>query len=223
MGDTGTAPDATTSTLARSAAATTPSGPGRDLRGIGQAAQELGVSVRALRYYQEMGLITPSGRTAGGNRLYAEEDLDRVRRIRELQTLLGFNLDEIRLILASEDRLVQVRVEYRATSDDGDRMRLLIEAQQTYERLRGEVSDKIRRLEAFRGELDERLARNQQVRSAVVHARTATDPAEAVEAAEAVTTVPTVPTEPTEPTASGVPAVPAEPGRARPPAAPHRR
>ncbi|MCK9875239.1 MerR family transcriptional regulator [Frankia sp. Ag45/Mut15] len=214
MGDTGTAPDTTTSTLARSAAATTPSGPGRDLRGIGQAAQELGVSIRALRYYQEMGLITPSGRTAGGNRLYAEEDLDRVRRIRELQTLLGFNLDEIRLILASEDRLVQVRVEYRATSDDGDRMRLLIEAQQTYERLRGEVSDKIRRLEAFRGELDERLARNQQVRSAVVHARTATDPAEA---AEAVTTVPT------EPTAPGASAVPEESGRARPPAAPHRR
>lgn len=172
------------------------------------------MSIRALRYYQEMGLITPSGRTAGGNRLYAEEDLDRVRRIRELQTLLGFNLDEIRLILASEDRLVQVRVEYRATSDDGDRMRLLIEAQQTYERLRGEVSDKIRRLEAFRGELDERLARNQQVRSAVVHARTATDPAEA---AEAVTTVPT------EPTAPGASAVPEESGRARPPAAPHRR
>ncbi|MCM3882272.1 MerR family transcriptional regulator [Frankia sp. R82] len=160
-------PEATVLTSARSGKV------GPELRGIGQAAQELGVSIRALRYYQEMGLITPSGRTAGGNRLYAQEDLDRVRRIRELQTLLGFNLDEIRLILASEDRLVQVRVEYRATSDDADRMRLLIEAQQTYQRLRDEVSDKIRRLAVFRDELDERLATNERVRTAVVGAQAA--------------------------------------------------
>ncbi|MCL9760581.1 MerR family transcriptional regulator [Frankia sp. AiPa1] len=142
----------------------------RDLRGIGQAAQELGVSIRALRYYQEMGLITPSGRTSGGNRLYAEQDLDRVRRIRELQTLLGFNLDEIRVILSSEDRLAQVRAEYRASSDDGDRMRLLIEAQQVNQRLRDEVSDKITRLVAFRDELDARLASTERVRGAVVTA-----------------------------------------------------
>ncbi|CAO5242037.1 MerR family transcriptional regulator, repressor of the yfmOP operon [Frankia sp. AgKG'84/4] len=137
--------------------------PAAGLLGIGQAAQELGVSVRALRYYQEMGLITPSGRTTGGNRLYAGEDLDRVRRIRELQTLLGFNLDEIRAILKSEDRLTQVRLEYRAASDDVDRMRLLLEAQAAYQRLRGEVEEKVNRLTAFRDELDERLARTERL------------------------------------------------------------
>ncbi|MCK9896706.1 MerR family transcriptional regulator [Frankia sp. AgB32] len=153
MGDT----DATTKTA-------------QGLLGIGQAAQELGVSVRALRYYQEMGLITPSGRTSGGNRLYAEPDLARVRRIRELQTLLGFNLDEIRAILSSEDRLTQVRLEYRAASDDGDRLRLLLEAQAAYQRLRGEVDEKVSRLTAFRDEIDERLARTERLLGdAVVH------------------------------------------------------
>jgi DNA-binding transcriptional MerR regulator len=142
----------------------------RGLLGIGQAAQELGVSVRSLRYYQEMGLITPSGRTSGGNRLYADEDLARVRRIRELQTLLGFNLDEIRAILRSEDRLAQVRLEYRAASDDGDRMRLLLEAQAACRRLRCEVDEKISRLVAFRDEIDERLARTEQrLGDAVAH------------------------------------------------------
>jgi DNA-binding transcriptional MerR regulator len=130
-----------------------------DLYGIGQAAQELGVSVRALRYYQEVGLLTPSGRTSGGNRLYADSDLARVRRIRELQTLLGFNLDEIRTILAHEDRLAQVRIEYRASSDDEDRVRLLNAGREAYVHLRGEIDEKIQRLETFRREIDERIAR----------------------------------------------------------------
>ncbi|MGH8921747.1 MAG: MerR family transcriptional regulator, partial [Actinomycetes bacterium] len=69
-------------------AATDPSSDG-PLLGIGKAAEELGVSERALRYYQQIGLLTPSGRTPGGLRRYSAADLDRVRRIRELQRLLG--------------------------------------------------------------------------------------------------------------------------------------
>ncbi len=140
----------------------------RELCGIGQAAQKLGVSVRSLRYYQEVGLITPSGRTSGGNRLYADSDLARVRRIRELQTLLGFNLDEIRTILVYEDRLAQVRVEFHAASDDGDRLRLLSEGETAYRRLRAEIDEKISRLAAFRDEIDERLERMNRFRDGAV-------------------------------------------------------
>ncbi|CAJ63425.1 MULTISPECIES: MerR family transcriptional regulator [Frankia] len=140
----------------------------RELCGIGQAAQELGVSVRALRYYQEVGLLTPSGRTSGGNRLYADSDLARVRRIRELQTLLGFNLDEIGTILAYEDRLAQVRVEFHAASDDGDRLRLLSEGETAYVKLRAEIDEKISRLAAFRDEIDERLERMNRFRDGAV-------------------------------------------------------
>ncbi|WP_261557963.1 MerR family transcriptional regulator [Frankia tisae] len=140
----------------------------RELCGIGQAAQKLGVSVRSLRYYQEVGLITPSGRTSGGNRLYADSDLARVRRIRELQTLLGFNLDEIRTILVYEDRLAQVRVEFHAASDDGDRLRLLSEGETAYRKLRAEIDEKISRLAAFRDEIDERLERMNRFRDGAV-------------------------------------------------------
>ncbi len=140
----------------------------RELCGIGQAAQKLGVSVRSLRYYQEVGLITPSGRTSGGNRLYAGSDLARVRRIRELQTLLGFNLDEIRTILVYEDRLAQVRVEFHVASDDGDRLRLLSEGETAYLKLRTEIDEKISRLAAFRDEIDERLERMNRFRDGAV-------------------------------------------------------
>lgn len=77
-----------------------------DLVSIGAAAVALGVSERALRYYQQLGLIS-CGRTPGGTRRYSEADLARVARIRELQSLLGLELDEIALVLANDDRLAE--------------------------------------------------------------------------------------------------------------------
>jgi MerR family transcriptional regulator, repressor of the yfmOP operon len=102
--------------------------PGRPetLVAIGQAAARCGVSERALRYYQEIGLLTPSGRTPGGLRRYAQADLDRVSRIRELQTLLGLNLDEVKEVLGNEDRLGRLRQEYRSEATDAARRRELI-------------------------------------------------------------------------------------------------
>ena len=71
-----------------------PSETRRDLR-IGQAAAIVGVSTRTLRYYEELGLLHPSSRSPGGGRRYCEEDLARLLRIRELQSLMGFNLRDI--------------------------------------------------------------------------------------------------------------------------------
>jgi DNA-binding transcriptional MerR regulator len=39
---------------------------------VGDLAAETGVSVRALHYYEEIGLLVPSGRTAAGHRVYSE-------------------------------------------------------------------------------------------------------------------------------------------------------
>jgi DNA-binding transcriptional MerR regulator len=50
---------------------------------IGELARRTGVSVRALRYYEEEGLL-PAERTPGGHREYPESAVARVRRIQEL-------------------------------------------------------------------------------------------------------------------------------------------
>src|SRR5260370_25235863 len=101
-----------------------PAAAGEPLLGIGVAAARAGVSERALRYYQQLGLLVPSC-TPGGLRRYSEEDLARVARIRELQTLLGLNLDEIAVVLRNADRIAEIRLSYRdeRTSDD-ERRRL---------------------------------------------------------------------------------------------------
>ena len=52
---------------------------------IGEVARRAGVSTRALRYYEEHGLLT-SERTPSGQRVYAEEAVERVRLIQQLLT-----------------------------------------------------------------------------------------------------------------------------------------
>lgn len=50
---------------------------------IGDLAMRSGVSIRSLRYYEEQGLLE-AGRTAGGQRVYADDTVERVRLIQQL-------------------------------------------------------------------------------------------------------------------------------------------
>jgi MerR family transcriptional regulator, copper efflux regulator len=65
---------------------------------IGDVTERVGLSLRTVRYYEEVGLVVPSDRTAGGFRLYTEEDIERLIMAKELKPL-GFSLDEVRTVL----------------------------------------------------------------------------------------------------------------------------
>ncbi len=64
---------------------------------IGEAAARLGITARTIKYYEELGLLTPD-RSGGNYRDYDEEDLERVERIQDLQRL-GYSLAAIRELL----------------------------------------------------------------------------------------------------------------------------
>jgi MerR family transcriptional regulator, repressor of the yfmOP operon len=140
-----------------------PAGQG-ELLGIGAAAARAGVSERALRYYQQLGLLTPACTTPGGLRRYSADDLARVARIRELQTLLGLNLDEIAIVLRNEDRLAQIRRAYRdeRTSED-ERLRLVRECLTLLGGLRETVEAKRTALDSFLNDLDARIGRAREL------------------------------------------------------------
>src|SRR6266567_6386194 len=80
---------------------------------IEQVAAQTGMTKRTLRYYEEVGLLPPTGRTEGNYRRYSEVDLQHLERIRELRDLLGFSLGDIREILAAEDERGQIKEAYR--------------------------------------------------------------------------------------------------------------
>ena len=62
---------------------------------IGEVAAQLHLSLRTLRYWEEVGLIEPTGRRPGGHRAYTDEDVDRIRLIRAMKAA-DFHIDELR-------------------------------------------------------------------------------------------------------------------------------
>lgn len=69
---------------------------------IGVLASRSGLTVKTLRYYEDLGLLPAIGRSEGGYRLFAEESLRRLEFIRRLKTL-GLSLEEIQGCLAVHD------------------------------------------------------------------------------------------------------------------------
>lgn len=68
---------------------------------IGQLAGEFGVTLRALRFYEDEGLLTP--RRDGGARFYSDHDRERLTWIIRGKRL-GFSLAEIRDLIALNER-----------------------------------------------------------------------------------------------------------------------
>lgn len=84
---------------------------------IGELADRMGLTQRTLRYYESIGLLTPSGRMEGGFRLYSDLDVYRLERVVELKRLLGVPLSLIKEIVEAEELLRQLRAERRSTDD----------------------------------------------------------------------------------------------------------
>lgn len=64
----------------------------------------VGVSLRAVRYYEEQGLLVPETRSAGGFRLYSDDQIERLSLIKQMKPL-GFTIDETRALLHARDVL----------------------------------------------------------------------------------------------------------------------
>jgi DNA-binding transcriptional MerR regulator len=73
-----------------------------DMMQIGAVADRVGLSLRTVRYYEEMGLIEPQTRTEGGFRLYTDAHVDRLALIKRMKPL-GFTVQEMRELLDARD------------------------------------------------------------------------------------------------------------------------
>lgn len=69
---------------------------------IGKAARAANLSIDTVRFYERSGLLRPPPRTAGGYRLYRQDDIDRLRFIHRAKAL-GFTLEEIAELLRLND------------------------------------------------------------------------------------------------------------------------
>jgi len=74
----------------------------KNLLTIGKLAEETGVNLETVRYYERIGLMPRPARTAGGYRSYEPNDIQRLNFIRRTREL-GFTLDDIRGLLRLVD------------------------------------------------------------------------------------------------------------------------
>lgn len=128
---------------------------------IGKVAEQVGVSERTLRYYEEIGLLTPAGHSPGRCRRYTQAEVARVNHIRELQEVMGYNLEEIATILGARDRLERVAEECRSGQDRARQAQLVDEALATLEESRARVRAKADRLQRILAQVDEAWDRYQ--------------------------------------------------------------
>lgn len=119
-----------------------------ELLQIGEVAEAVGLSLRTVRYYEEVGVLAAPARTGGGFRLYGAEHLDQLRLIKQMKPL-GFSLEQMR-------ELLQARATLRATSSERRRAaardRLEAFAELAGERCR-DLRKQLRSAERFAGQI----------------------------------------------------------------------
>jgi len=132
---------------------------------IQEVADEVGLTTRAVRYYEELGLMKPAARSEGDYRLYDPDDVERLRFIKGLRDETGFSLAEIGQLLEDEDARATSRTRFRESRDPVERRRLVEEGIDRVDRQVATLESKVRRIEemiaaarARRKHLTERLA-----------------------------------------------------------------
>jgi DNA-binding transcriptional MerR regulator len=123
---------------------------------IQEVAAETGLTSRAIRYYEEIGLLEPAARSDGAYRLFDASDLERLRFIKELRDGAGFSLAQIGQLLEDEAARERNRERFRATRDPRERRALVVEARDRVDRQIATLRDKRERLDAMIGEAEDR-------------------------------------------------------------------
>ena len=141
---------------------------------IGELARRVGATPRAVRYYEELGLLPDRGRSQGAHRLYDESDEQRLRDILRIRELLGLSLTELREWMDAEDARARLRERWQTEPQPDEDMRaeIIREALDhvdvqlglvrgrlaSLEQLEDEMAGKRRRLRSMLAEMEEEVA-----------------------------------------------------------------
>ena len=129
------------------------------LRRIQDVADEVGMTARSIRYYEEMGLLTPAARTDGSHRLYDATAVERLRAIQALRDDAGFSVHDIARMLEDQDHLARSKAAYHGTASASERLRIAHDSLARVDRQLGLLEDKIDRLRTMQAETRNRRER----------------------------------------------------------------
>ncbi len=116
---------------------------------ITEVSEDVGLTTRAIRYYEELGLLKPAARSDGAYRLYDADDVERLRFIRGLRDDAGFSLAEIGRLLEDEEARARNRDAFRVTTDPAQQREILADAIARIDRQIGTLREKAAKLEGM--------------------------------------------------------------------------
>ena len=134
---------------------------------IEEVAQKTKLTKRALRYYEELGLVSPSGRTDSGYRMYTDSDIEQILHVKDIRDLLGASLAEIKDMVELgrfyEEQRDYYHQHYKDRELEGPELQKRIEILQTLEDTltaqRSFLQAKMTRMEELLKNYDEKLER----------------------------------------------------------------
>ena len=145
--------------------------PGQRLLRIQEVSDDVGLTARSIRYYEEIGLLKPAARSEGSYRLYDADDVERLRLIKALRDDAGFSLVEIGAVLEDETRRAKNRERFWTSRDPEERKAILLDLMAIADRQIDKLEAKIGRLTAMVDEARARRRRHDDLMAEILAGR----------------------------------------------------
>lgn len=132
---------------------------------IDDVAKECGLTKRSIRYYEEIGLISPPERSEGGFRLYSDLHIERLKKIMNVRDVLGFSLQEVQEYMAISEAYEEFRLHYRENKEkmnEDERKEKLLEAEVILAQQLKMIDEKLKKMNDIRDEMNAMYQRVQK-------------------------------------------------------------
>ena len=132
---------------------------------IGELARRAGSTPRAVRYYEQLGLLPDRGRPRGGHRMYDARDEGRLKQLLHIKELLGLSLSELRAWFQAEAARAGLRERWHSgeAADADTRRHIVQEALPHIETQLALVASRRAALEELEDELTEKRRRMREI------------------------------------------------------------
>ena len=126
---------------------------------IGEVAEQVGVTTRTIRYYEERGLLDRGDeRAKGAHRQYTQADVDRLRELVRMRDLLGLTLEDLVTLAEAEEERAALRDQWHEDPTHEERISILDRALDVAQRQLDLVRTRQQALADFASELEARIA-----------------------------------------------------------------
>lgn len=120
---------------------------------IDQVALESGLTKRAIRYYEEIGILPPPQRSKGGIRYYTREHVELLKKVKYTKEALGISLEELQKVISSSNMIEAQQAEYRQAIEPTEQKEKLIETIDSLNALIHLIDQKILKIQQVKNDI----------------------------------------------------------------------